>query len=379
MPRYTEPATTVFDEDTVRLRKRRPGGHSSGVHPDTRVAHPVIHNALGMRQHRPIPAEPTTTAIRIGLFGDSFTENVRLPVAFSFSEVLDHLLRRQTDRADVLNFGVDSYGLDQSYLTYLHAPAARHLDQVVYVFCGNDIRNLYENRLYDLDDNGELVKLDPPARPWWVPFASRLALSYLLLDARNAVRGGSWGGEEPLSERMARRTAGRAYRQRFRDENAARIEAGFDTAAASEELAHYQDLARALLDQWARTAAVRADGFRVVLLPYLRESQMAARFVPHRVVDLYEEFAAYGLSSADWTFVNDPHWNELGNLLAAVHLYRELAAELPGTPLTDSEIRRSIHAYYQAFGGWQPPVWTEPWEVPAAQLAAIRKRYLALE
>ena len=142
---------------------------------------------------------------------------------------------------------------------------------------------------------------------------------------------------------------------------------------------HYQDLARVILDHWAREVARRQDGFRVVLLPYARESRMATLFAPYRVLNLYEDFEVYGLPSTHWTFAKDAHWNELGNLLAAIHLYRELAAELPGAPLTDSEIRRSLHAYYRAFDGWQPPIWTDSWEVPAEELAAIRHRYLALD
>ena len=69
---------------------------------------------------------------------------------------------------------------------------------------------------------------------------------------------------------------------------------------------------------------------------------MAPLFAPYRVLNLYEDFEVYGFPSTHWTFANDIHWNELGNLLAAVHLYRELAAELPVAPLTNREIRRSV-------------------------------------
>ena len=126
-----------------------------------------------------------------------------------------------------------------------------------------------------------------------------------------------------------------------------------------------------ILGEWAREATLRQDGFRVVLLPYLPESRVADRFAPHRVLNLFEEFDIYGLSSTRWTFANDRHWNELGNLLAAVHLYREFAPTLPGTPMTHREILRSVHAYYRAFGGWQPPMLTEPWEVPVTELEAM--------
>ena len=380
VPRYSELANAVFDEDATRLRRRRPNTPTERVHPDSGENHPRIYNALGMRQHRPISVEPVAGEIRIGLFGDSFTENVRLPVAYSFSEVLDYLLRQQSDRVTVLNFGVDGYGLDQSYLYYLHSPPAQHLDHVVYVFCGNDIKNLYETRLYGLDGDGRLVSLGVPSRPWWVPIASRLALSYLVIDSGYWMLGRT-GGYEPWSYQVTQRLAEaeNAWRERFQDETATRIDLNFDAVTETEEMGHYWELARVILEQWAREATLRQDGFRVVLLPYLPESRVADRFAPHPVLNLFEEFDIYGFSSTRWTFANDRHWNELGNLLAAVHLYREFTPTLPGTPMTHREILRSVHAYYRAFGDWQPPMLTEPWEVPVTELEAIRHRYLALE
>ena len=376
VPRYSELANAVFDEDAVRLRRRPPNSRTTRRHPDTRERHPLIHNALGMRQHRPISVEPVGGEIRIGLFGDSFAENIRLPVAYSFSEVLDYLLRQQSDRVTVLNFGVDGYGLDQSYLYYLHSPPGQHLDHAVYVFCGNDIRNLYETHLYRLDDDGRLVSLEAPSRPWWVPIASRLALSYLVIDTTYWMLG-TTGGYEPWSYQVTQ--AERAWEERSWDETATRIESNFNADTETEEMGYYWELARVILGEWAREATLRQDSFRVLLVPYLREGRVADRFGPHRVLNLLEEFAIYELSSTRWTFARDGHWNELGNLLAAVHLYREFAPTLPGTPMTDREILRSVHAYYRAFGGWQPPMLTEPWEVPVTELEAIRHRYLALE
>ncbi len=117
----------------------------------------------------------------------------------------------------------------------------------------------------------------------------------------------------------------------------------------------------------------------MVVLPRPHEGRLADQFSSHRVLNLYDEIAVYEFSGTPWRFENNGHWNELGNLLAAVHLYRVLAPDLPGKPLTEHQIRRALHAYYQAFGGWQPSLWSEPWEVPAEQLDAIRKRYRALE
>lgn len=380
-PRYAEPASAVFVQDSARLVRRVPNARGTRTHPDSGKTHSVIHNGLAMRQHRAISAEPAAGEVRIGLFGDSFTENTLLPVAYSFSEVLDYLVTRQYDRATVLNFGVNGYGMGQSYVSYLQSPAALRLDQVMYVFCGNDIVNLYENQIFGFNDEGKLVILGAPPRPWWIPLASRIALSYVLLDARNWMRGADWGELEitPLSERVTELAVSAERRLRTRDETSQLIRRNVVDETQSENMAHYLGLARVIVDHWAQEAARRGDNFRVVLLPRRREARLAGHFAAHRVVNLYEEFGAYGLSDEPWIFANDGHWNELGNLLAAVHLYRAVAAELPGEVLNEQEISRAVYTYYRAFGGWRPSMWSEPWEVPAAELAAIQQRYLELE
>jgi len=379
VPRYVEAANSIYDADAVRLRKRRPDARRHARHPDSSDVHSLIHNALGMRQHRTVTVEPAAEEIRIGVFGDSFTENVGLPVAYSLSEILDYLLRQQTDRVTVLNFGVDSYGMDQSYLSYLHSPPAAYLDQIVYVFCANDIRNLYENKLYDLAEDGGLVPLAIPPRPWWIPLASRLTLSYLVRDVAASFLGQPWGDERPLSEHVVQRMIRRSQQHRLWDPVADGIQFGIDNDVTTRASERYLELAQVVVDHWAKEAVARQDGFRIVLLPYAAESRMAIHFSPHRVLDLYREFSVYAFSETDWTFVNDAHWNELGNLLAAIHIYRDLAAALPGRILTDGDIRRAVYAYYRAFDGWQPPIWAEPWDVPTDELTAIRERYLELE
>ena len=74
--------------------------------------HLVFYNSLGLRQHREFTSRKPPGVVRVGLFGDSFAENNRLPVQYSLSEVLDFLLNR-TGRFEDCNFGTDNYGTDQ--------------------------------------------------------------------------------------------------------------------------------------------------------------------------------------------------------------------------------------------------------------------------
>lgn len=370
VPRYAEPATAVFDTSWERVRRNRPNTSDERTHHDTGKTHLAIWNNLGLRQHRPITIVPAEGEIRVGLFGDSFTENSYLPAPYFFSEVLDYLLSQQTPRASVLNFGMAGYGTDQSYLTYLHAPAAMHLDHVVYTVCHNDMQDLHRNQFFTLDTDGRLVDLGMPQRRWWVPIASRLALTYFAIDMGTRLldsEAWNWNHTRPLEERLLRHAdpdrVTRDDRPKWAD---------------TKEL--YRELAGVIVDHWAEEAAHRNDSFMVMLLPLPREHRMAPLFADHRVVDLYAALDGDAVEGRPpWLLRNDAHWNELGNLLAAVHLYRELAPLLPGQALTEAEIRRSVHAYYQAFDGWQPPVLSDPWDVPASEKAAIRLRYLALE
>ncbi len=124
-------------------------------HPDTGIEHAVIHNALGLRQHREIPWQKPPGALRIGVFGDSFTENLRLPAEFSFSEPLDHLLNATGGRYEVLNFGTDGYGTDQVYLQVRDEGRGLDLDHALYLYFENDLRDIMADGLFELDAPGE--------------------------------------------------------------------------------------------------------------------------------------------------------------------------------------------------------------------------------
>ena len=69
-----------------------PYWRSEHRHPDTGAKHLVAYNNLGSRQHRNFHERDLAGAVNLAFFGDSFTENLRLPAHHSFTEVLDHLL-----------------------------------------------------------------------------------------------------------------------------------------------------------------------------------------------------------------------------------------------------------------------------------------------
>ena len=71
---------------------REPGHRRGRRHPDTGEQHVILLNSLGLRQHREFAAAALQSAVNIGVFGDSFVDNMNMVAEFSFTEPLDYLL-----------------------------------------------------------------------------------------------------------------------------------------------------------------------------------------------------------------------------------------------------------------------------------------------
>ena len=182
-PKYAPLAEARYRFDALRLWARSPNDRANFLHPDTGLWHALHYNNLALRQHRNFSPADLTAAINVGVFGDSFVENVRMDAPYSLTEPLDYLLNQRGRRFNVLNFGVEGYGPGQSLLHYEHFRYADALAYVFYVYCDNDIGNLARRSLFHLDEAGRLVQHEAIRSSWWTTRMSRLHLPYLILDA----------------------------------------------------------------------------------------------------------------------------------------------------------------------------------------------------
>jgi len=110
------------------------------------------YNSQGIRS--PVPAysdRPAEGVLRIALFGDSFTHGDDVPYEHSFGAVLERSLNEAGIPAEVLNFGVGGYGIDQALLRFTQQGAAFAPHLVVLGFQPENLkRNLNLLRpLYD--------------------------------------------------------------------------------------------------------------------------------------------------------------------------------------------------------------------------------------
>ena len=89
-------------------------------------------NSAGMRATREYDRTPADDALRIALFGDSFTAGDDVRDGETWGHRLESRLVEAGMRAEVLNFGVSGYGMDQAYLRWRKTGADYQPDIVIF-------------------------------------------------------------------------------------------------------------------------------------------------------------------------------------------------------------------------------------------------------
>jgi len=386
-PKYQYAADPNFELDEIRIWKRSPEKMVTRQHPDRRDTHTVIHNELAMRQHRSININDLKDGVGIGFFGDSFTENLRLPAPYSFTEPLGYLLNENSDEpVTVLNFGVDGYGTDQSYLTYHHSPLSADLDFVFYIMYMNDLRNIYENNLFSISSAGELThRLAPSSGPWLLNLVSSLHTVYLLLEIRSRILPSQQAQEfDYTAQRFHEKFAPTERNQRLQSPEAGAIGLRFESDRDNDNLGRSIEVFRMILRTWRAEVESNGGQFIVVGLPRERHDvNLQALEDEFEVLSLYDLAIAEdpNVDAEQYWFKNDGHWNEAGNLLAAKYFYRHLGTELNLSTI-ESNVTSQMGQYYSAFPEpWQPDFlrsFTSD-SLGNRDAAEIQSRYLELD
>jgi len=360
-PRYGYAAASPYAESPSRLWSARPNTCQWRLAPDTGVGHLVIHNSLGLRQHREMTRAKPSGVVRIGVLGDSYTDNLRLPAYASFTEPLDYLLNRAGARVEVLNLGVDGYDADQIYVTFREECDALDLDLVVYALCHNDLRYLDSDRLVHVDASGTVTLVDRPRSRRWTRPLRGLYLTYLAMDVLGRAESGP--GSRPTT-----RAGGPIARD-------------FAAGVASPEAERAVTALLALILDMDRQARGRGRSFHVATLPINGEWRLD---LPLRergisVIPLTDAFAE-AFPDRSFLFRSDPHWNAAANRLAAELLFLALAEDV-GIERVDRDFASDeLDEYYAAFmtGSEQGSSTSEGLAFPD-RLAATRATYLELE
>ena len=363
-PKYQNVARGHLHPDDLRLLVRPINHRGWAVHPDTRRRHAYHTNNLGLRQHRNFSDADILSTTTVGVFGDSFVESVTLDAPYVFTEPLDYLLNLD-GKFTVLNFGVGGYGPAQSYFTYRTFPAREDLDYVLFVYYGgNDLVDLVNNGLFDLDDGGRLQQREVRGSAWWVPFASRLHSTYLVLDAtgRLAPYVASLSDDLPKHDWI--------FKESF---------------LSKDLLEHGLEVFGQLIRRWSAEVEESGGRFLVVLLPTQADYPRVRPLLEEAGVGVVDLNACYasrdqGHRGRAWMespySLKDGHWNELGNRLAAACLDDRLRLEAGLPALAEAARDAVLSGYYAAFGSPKEPPPPEG-ESPRSR-RSIERKYQAL-
>ena len=88
----------------------------------------------GLRVRREYSAQPSPNTLRIALFGDSFTLGFGVADDETWGHQLEIALNQAGIRAEVMNFGVNGYGMDQAFLRWRHEGQQYSPDMVIFGF-----------------------------------------------------------------------------------------------------------------------------------------------------------------------------------------------------------------------------------------------------
>jgi hypothetical protein len=354
LPRYQYAAEAPVQSDNDRIWSRLPNARISRSRPDTGTPHEIEYNNIGLRQPRDVTQKDLQGLTTIAFMGDSYTENTGLPTYAVFTELLNYLINIDGKRYEVLNFGVDGYGTDQSYLYYTASDFAAEARYVFYVFCANDITDIYVNRLFWLDDRNGLHRAKPPITTWLLRVLSKLYLTYFVLDAQASLvsaLNSSWFKTEEANKSLYQK-----YKEDQADQRLQRLHSNY--VDQIQRAFYYNDfdsisdliaLFRAILHAWRREVDRNGGEFTIVVLP-LQQDEKIIKFIEtdFDVVSLYRLFKR-SIPYYEWAnvrFRTDGHWDERGNMMAAVHLFRLLETRLKLDVMSCDELKDHLRAWY---------------------------------
>lgn len=206
---------------------------------------PLTRAGIGSHSERTHARSDPAAQRRTLVLGDSFAFGVNVPTDQTIAACL---AARPPGNVDVVGLGCPGYGPDQALLVLESVQTAFHPDDVVLVlFPANDFEDLAKNRLFDLGDDGVLVRRTSTSLDEETP-AFRSALLFDLFQSSRLERSSRYVG---------------LYRRLFDD--------GYDTAMlarpASPESLAKRALMRAILREFKRRLQTAEIRFLVAVIP----------------------------------------------------------------------------------------------------------------
>ncbi len=341
----------------------------------------VMHNDLGMRQHRNFSVEKKPGTIRIGIFGGSYVENLRVDVSYSFPEVMDYLFNRiYGDHFEVMNFGTEGYATDQSYQQYLDEGRRLGLDVVFYLFHVDELgQNLANQEARNTAGRKNFGAEHHPV------LAAVKRYSYLADVIEEFFRSLDDGSSAPqILSYYKRNFQPSQLRPRSLFNNF--LETITEEGEKNQEVRRARETFLSIIGEWGKKTHQDSATFVIGFVP--RKFAVTQWILPAiwqqgvAVMSLFSEWDPLWKTPPDEFFQRNLPWNEEGNKYAALYFFKKLAVLLGYPEVQDAEIAQAMYEYYSSFPGYEDAI-TPFWQSPKAVDPELNKRiylkYLALE
>lgn len=247
------------------------------------------YNAAGLRADHEYASQPADGVLRIAAFGDSFTHGNEVSPVDSWARQLEARLAAQSVSAEVLNFGVGGYGIDQAYLRWQAQGVGYHPDIVLLGYVSVDVSRLvnlywkfqpsaiavpganpFTKPRYTLEDGALHLINSPTVTPDALPDFLASFPSSDLAPYESAFDPENYAERWWLNSSLLATLDGL---QRYLTFDPARSPAlALDvTHTAPDAVQEADQLALAILDKWSADAANAGSRFVIVNLPLQAE------------------------------------------------------------------------------------------------------------
>ena len=313
--KYSNLINTDFQNSNT-IWENKPFKVESVSHPDLGITVYSNYDEKGIREN--IDFQSNTAEFFIGFFGDSFLANRNIEYKYTISSLFNEFINLNK----VLNFGVDGFGLEQSYQRWKNNNNILFSD-VVYFFTDNDITDLERVNLFTIisdNDNFQLINNYEENNYsnddlTFKQIIGKFRITYLFIDSYYQIRAFYFLLKKKLISDIKKSTI--SNYQPYQGELSARF-INKDLSAHDQELIKKFNI---ILNRWKTEVEEMGNTFHLAILPRDWDLQLLPIILKNNpnqfnIIYLSGPKDIETMKEFKFAFKNDGHWNEIGNLAA---------------------------------------------------------------
>ena len=244
----------------------------------------------------------------IGIFGDSFTENIAVDRRFEYSNLINNHLKDHT----IVNYGIGGYSADQTFLRYLKYKT-HDLNHVFYFFMPGDIGFATKIKFSDEGD----YQLEKKKINYIYQLIGKLNLTYFAIDSFYLIRSLLSKKHSIIDKGNYNSVLANKIYSKFYSKN---LKKCINNKDACER--NFLNL----LNAFKNVVEKNNSTFHLLIYPNDKHILDFEKIISQTDIEfdyfILNKNLEYNYSNREhkYQFKNDGHWNEYGNVLFADNL-----------------------------------------------------------